>query len=166
MNTQDLQHDLVKKAIAWVLADRICDEHMATVDRIQREIDAHLRDRQAASEHDRDLLQKLEYEKIGFTLACQSESKCGEEMRAAAQVLVKELEKLPADPAIHVLSNGYALCAFSLETPSQWPTDHRWISLASLREGINKIEDLSCAACADSARVLLAGAHVSEKKLP
>lgn len=162
MNTQDLQHAFVKKAIAWVLADRICDEHMATVDRVQREIDAYLLGRQPASEHDRELLKQLEYEKIGFTLACEREATCGEEMRAAARTLVEALEKLPA--ALHVLSGGRALCAFSLETPSQWPAEHKWTSIAELREGITKIEDLSCASCAASARVLLADALLTPQR--
>lgn len=154
MNTQDLQHDFVKKAIAWVLADRICDDHMATVDRVKREVDAHLRAGQPASERDRELLQQLEYEEIGFKLACQRESTCSEEMRAAAKILVEALEKLPA--ALHVLSGGRALCAFSLETPSQWPTGHTWTSIAELREGVTKIEDLSCEACSVTMRLLRA----------
>jgi hypothetical protein len=181
MDTQDLQHDLIKKIIAWVLADRVCDNHMATVDRVKREVDAHLRGGQPASDRDRELLQQLEYEEIGFKLACQREAACDEEMRAAARVLVEELEKQPGDPTLairvlhdptlairvlHVLSAGRALCAFSLETPSKWPAGHWWTSIAELREGVAKIENVSCAACAISARVLLAATPMKVTTLP
>lgn len=154
-----LYRELAKKAIAWVLADRICDDHGAIVNRVEQEIDAHLRGKQPANAHDRELLQKLEYEKIGLTLACQRESKCDEEMRQMARRLVDALE-LPhsAAPAhiLHVLWGGHALCAFSPGTPSSWPAGHRWTSIAELHQSITKIEDLSCAACAAGARVRLA----------
>ena len=178
--TMVLYRELAKKAIAWVLADRICDDHGATVNRIEQEIDVYLRGKQPASEHDRELLQMLEYEKIGLTLACQRETACEEEMRQMARQMVDELE-LPtkqelevgvclnmmaarersAEPAhvVHVLSGGHALCAFSLETPSSWPAGHQWTSIAELREGVTKIEDLSCEACAR-----LASTPFSEKK--
>jgi hypothetical protein len=168
--TMVLYRELAKKAIAWVLADRICDDHGATVNRIEQEIDVYLRGKQPASEYDRELLQMLEHEKIGLTLACQRETKCDEEMRQMARQLVDELE-LPtkqtlevgvclnmidarAAHVLHVLSGDHALCAFSLETPSRWPAGHKWTSIAELREGITKIEDLSCEACACSFRAL------------
>jgi hypothetical protein len=168
--TTVLYRELAKKAIAWVLADRICDDHGATVNRIEQEIDVYLRGKQPASEHDRELLQMLEHEKIGLTLACQRETKCDEELRQMARQLVDELE-LPTKQALevgfclnmidaraahvlHVLHTGHPLCAFSLETPSRWPAGHQWTSIAELRAGVTKIEDLSCEACACSFRAL------------
>jgi hypothetical protein len=169
--TMILYRELAKKAIAWVLADRICDDHSATVNRIEQEIDVYLHGKQPASEYDRELLQMLEHEKIGLTLACQRETKCDEELRQMARQLVDELE-LPTKQALevggclnmidaraahvlHVLHAGRPLCEFSLKTPSRWPAGHQWTSVAELREGVTTIEDLSCEACKARARTLL-----------
>jgi hypothetical protein len=89
----DLKHDLTQKAIAWVLADRICDDHSAVLTRLEDAADAHLHKGQAPHEPDRELLGKLEYEKIGFQLADQRARKCDEEFRQAAQKLVAALEE-------------------------------------------------------------------------
>ncbi len=160
-NAQDLERELVKRAVAWVLADRTCDDRMAAVDRVEREIDLHLRNGQA-SNRDRELQKKLKYENIGFTLACERESKCNEDLRAIAKKLVEELEHVGDRTelrVLHVLIAGRAACAFSPQTPSQWPPGHQWTSVAELREGITKIEDLSCEACAAKARVFLTEAE-------
>ena len=95
----DLQHELAQKAIAWVLADRICDDHAATLTRIEDEVDAHLRrkypwEEQEPSENEsiRALLAKLEYAKMSFQLADQRAQKRDEEFREAAKKLVDALE--------------------------------------------------------------------------
>jgi len=88
-----LQHVLSQKAIAWVLADRICDDHSAKLACLEKEVDAHLRQGQEPNESARELLSKLEYAKIGFQLASRRAEKCDDEFRQAARMLVKELEK-------------------------------------------------------------------------
>lgn len=166
MNTQDLQRELLKRAMEWALADRICDDHMTTVDRIKREVDAHSRDGQPTSE----LRKQLEYEQIGFKLACQRESQCDDELHAFARRLAEELEKVPSvaehDRVLHVLSVGRALCAFSSEVPSQWPAGHQWTSVGELHEGVTKIEQISCASCAEHVRPMLALLAKRSEKTP
>jgi hypothetical protein len=90
--TMELQHVLTQKAIAWVMAARICDDHSASLTRIEDEVDAHLKKGQDPNEHDRELLSRLEYEKIGFRLADQRAQKCDTEFREAARKLVDALE--------------------------------------------------------------------------
>ena len=90
--TIDLQHELSQKAIAWVLADRVADDHSATLTRLKDEIDAHLPKGQEPNEHARELLKTREYEKIGFGLASQRAEKCNDEFRQAARKLVAALE--------------------------------------------------------------------------
>lgn len=89
----DLKHELSQKAIAWVLADRVADEHSATLTRIEDEVAVHLPKGQEPNEHARELLKTLEYEKIGFRLANQSAEKCDDEFRQAARRLVTTLEE-------------------------------------------------------------------------
>jgi hypothetical protein len=89
----DLKHALSLKAIAWVLADRVADEHSATLTRIEDEVAVHLPKGQEPNEHARELLETLEYEKIGFRLANQSAEKCDDEFRQAARRLVTTLEE-------------------------------------------------------------------------
>jgi hypothetical protein len=88
----DLKHELSQKAIAWVLADRVADDHSATLARLEDEVAAHLPKGQEPNEHARELLKTLEYEKIGFRLANQSAEKCDDEFRQAARKLVTALE--------------------------------------------------------------------------
>jgi hypothetical protein len=90
-----LKHELTQKAISWVLADRICDDHSARLTRVEDEIDAHLQKGLTPNEHDRALHQKLEYEKIGFSLADQRAQKCDDEFRQIAKKLVEVLEATP-----------------------------------------------------------------------
>jgi hypothetical protein len=93
--TSNLQHELTLKAIAWVLADRVAEDHSITLTRIENEIDAQLPRGSAPNEHARELLGKLEHEKIGFHLASQRAEKCDDEFRQAARKLVVALEARP-----------------------------------------------------------------------
>jgi hypothetical protein len=89
-----LQHELGKKAIAWVMADRTCEDHSAALARVEDEID----DRLAAGDAPPDLgheLAKLESAKISFRLADQRAQRCNDEFRQAARVLVAALEDAP-----------------------------------------------------------------------
>ncbi len=90
----DLQHELTRKAIAWVLADRVADDHSAALARVEDEVE-HLPKGRELDEHDRGLLKKLEHEEIGFHLASQRAEKCDDEFRQAARRLVAELEEGP-----------------------------------------------------------------------
>jgi hypothetical protein len=86
-----LRQELVQKAIAWVLADRSCEDHSATLTRVQDEVRVHLPVVPQAP-HVLELLSKLEYEKIGFRLASQRAEKCDDEFRQVARKLVAALE--------------------------------------------------------------------------
>jgi hypothetical protein len=108
--TAHLQHELMLKGIAWVLADRVADDHSAALTRLENEVDEHLPKSpvflmvtgttgtlgSAPNEHARELLKKLEHEKIGFHLASQRAEKCDDEFRQAARKLVEALEDAPA----------------------------------------------------------------------
>lgn len=91
----DLKDTLSQKAIAWVLADRIADDHSAKLTRLEREVAEHLPQGQASAPdaHAQELLKALEYEKIGFHLANQRADKCDDEFRQAARRLVAALEE-------------------------------------------------------------------------
>lgn len=92
-HTMDLQHELSQKAIAWVLADRIADDHSAKLTRLEDEAGAHKgRDPNAQS---LKLLELLEHARDGFRLADQRAQKCDDEFRQAARKLVAVLEKRP-----------------------------------------------------------------------
>ena len=91
--TKDLQHELAQRAVAWVIADRICDDRAAALLRIENEVDAHLQEGRPSNEHDRELIGKLANEGISFRLADQRAQKCDEEFRQAAQKLVDALEQ-------------------------------------------------------------------------
>ena len=105
--TTDLLRELLlEKAIAWVLADRICDDHAATLTRIEDEVDAHLRRKypwedQESSEtaRTRALLAKLEYAKMSFQFADQRAQKRDQEFREAAKKLVDALDQRAIAPA-------------------------------------------------------------------
>ena len=93
--TMNLQHELAQKAIGWVLADRVAEDHSATLTRLEDEVDKQLPKGSEPSEHARELLGKLEHEKIGFRLASQRAEKCDDAFRQAARKLVVALEKGP-----------------------------------------------------------------------
>jgi hypothetical protein len=88
----DLQRELAKTAIAWVLADRAADDCSAALSRVADEVDQRVRKDQDPTPEDRALLGKLEYEKIGFQIADQRAQTRDEEFRQAARKLVEDLE--------------------------------------------------------------------------
>jgi len=90
-----LQHELAQKAIAWVVAERNCEERTAAFVRTQEEA-APLRDKTVLDEKDRDLLAKLERDQIDFRLADERAQKCENELRQEARRLVAALEGDPA----------------------------------------------------------------------
>ena len=91
--TMDLKHELAQKAIAWVLADRVGEDHSVTLARLEDEVGARLPKGQEPAEHDRELLGKLEHARIDFRLADQRAQKCDDEFRQVARKLVAALEK-------------------------------------------------------------------------
>ena len=98
--TMDLKHELAQKAIAWVLADRICEDRSAALARLEDEVATRLpkgQEQNWLTEPNRELLGKLEHEKIDFRRADQRAQKCDDEFRQAARKLVEvlELEKGP-----------------------------------------------------------------------
>lgn len=98
--TTNLKHDLAQKAIAWVLADRIADQHSADLARIEDASNAYMLPRKGQDPDAKtiELLEELEFTKAGFKLADQRAVKCDEEFRQAARKLVEALEKGP--PAV------------------------------------------------------------------
>jgi hypothetical protein len=90
-----LQHELALRAIAWVLADRTCEDRSAALTRIEDEIDAHMAGRDDLDDRGRDLHGQLEREKISFHLTDQNAQKCDDEFRQAARKLVAALEAGP-----------------------------------------------------------------------
>lgn len=82
-----LQYELVGRAIEWVLADRLADDHSATLTKLQDEAKVF------GDRPDRDLLAKLERAKSAFKKHDQVAQKCDEVFRDAAKRLVEELEK-------------------------------------------------------------------------
>ena len=95
--TTILQHDLTQKAIAWVHADRICEERSATLARTQDET-APLRfaGKIKLNQSERELLARLEREEIAFRKADRHAQKCDDEFRQAARRLVSTLEEGPS----------------------------------------------------------------------
>lgn len=85
----DLQRELGRKAIAWVLADRTCEQHSAILTRIEDEVDAIIASEKKPA---RELLAQHENVKIAFHLADQRAQKCEDEFKQAARTLVKGLE--------------------------------------------------------------------------
>jgi hypothetical protein len=92
--TLELKDALAKKAIAWVLADRVADQHSADLTRADDAAHAYLGTREGMPPDDeaRRLLAASEHAKIGFQLADQRAVQCDEELRQAARQLVVELE--------------------------------------------------------------------------
>jgi hypothetical protein len=98
-----LQHELAKRAIAWVLADRDCDDLSAMLTRVQDETDASLND--TGLDDRMAPLLRLESTKIDFQRACRLVEERDDEFRQAARELVATLEDhqlvLPTHPAAH-----------------------------------------------------------------
>ena len=86
-----LQHQLTLKAIAWVLADRICEDRSAALTRIEDET-AVLRGRTNLAEAEAALLATLERAQIEFRSADRQAQKCDDEFRQAARKIVEALE--------------------------------------------------------------------------
>jgi hypothetical protein len=89
--TMSLQHELTLKAIAWVIADRACEEFSATLTRIEDETD-RLRGRTKLDASAHELLGKLEQEKISFRIACKNAERCDLEFKQKARTIVAALE--------------------------------------------------------------------------
>lgn len=89
--TMNLQHELTQKAIAWVIADRVCENRSATLARIEDET-APLRRKPELDANDRDLLGRLEQEKITFRSACMNAERCDLEFKQLARKIVDTLE--------------------------------------------------------------------------
>lgn len=89
--TARLQHELAQKAIAWVIADRVCDDQSASLTRTENVI-ADLREKQALGPHEAALA-KLEHEKVEFQHACRHVEQCDEALRQTARALVAVLEE-------------------------------------------------------------------------
>lgn len=87
----DLQRELASKAIAWVLADRACEEHSAVLTRIENEIDALTAEGNAPADLV-GLLASHERAKTAFRLADQRAQKHNDEFQQAARRLVATLE--------------------------------------------------------------------------
>ena len=89
----DLQHELAKKAIAWVLADRTCEEHSAAIARIESAVGVRMATGDAPPDIAGALLAKLEREKIDFRIADQRAQRHDDEFRQVARRLVDALEE-------------------------------------------------------------------------
>lgn len=87
-----LQHDLTIKAIAWVIADRVCEDRSITLARIEDET-AELRGKIELDERGAVLLAALERAQIDFRLADKRAQKCDDEFRQAARQIVATLER-------------------------------------------------------------------------
>lgn len=75
----DLQHELTQKAIAWVLADRDCEDRSAALARVQEAPDV-----QRADLKDKD---------VDFKLACRRVETADSEFRQVARRIVEALEQ-------------------------------------------------------------------------
>jgi hypothetical protein len=89
--TENLRHELSKKAIAWVLADRLCEERSAALAQAQ-DAARPLSGKTDLDANDRVLLARLEQEGISFKIACRRVEQYDEEFRQAARLLVAALE--------------------------------------------------------------------------
>jgi hypothetical protein len=89
---QNLEHELAKKAIVWVLSDRFCEERSASLSQVQDEAQP-LRGKTDLDDRDRELLARLEQESISFKIACRRVEQYVEEFHQAARLLVATLEE-------------------------------------------------------------------------
>lgn len=99
-----LQHELSRRAIAWALSDRDCEEAAALCARLKDEVDKtsigpKLKTGTRLNQADNELLVRLERAKIDFHLACDRAEKCDEEFKQLARRLVAELEARPLPAA-------------------------------------------------------------------
>lgn len=86
-----LQHDLALRAVAWVLADRDCDDLSAALSLAKDAIDAHVGD----TEHEgrmRDLRARLKGTEINFQRAYLLVEERDDAFRQSARTLVAALE--------------------------------------------------------------------------
>jgi hypothetical protein len=89
-----LQNELTKKAIAWVLADRLCDQKSADLARVEEVTRQMVATSSAASQ--KELLEQhgvLEQAKIDFRVADQRAQKADDEFRQVARTIVGSLER-------------------------------------------------------------------------
>jgi hypothetical protein len=86
----DLQHELTKKAIAWVLADRACDDS-AAAENLARVAIASLHGRTDLSTHEQAQFATHERAKIEFQLACRRVERSDEEFKQLARRIVDSL---------------------------------------------------------------------------
>ena len=113
----DLQRELASKAIAWAVADRICEEHSAVLTRIKDEIDAQL----AAGNAPADLgglIAEQERARIDFRLAEQQAQEHDDEFRQTARRLVATIEE-GADKGLQKLLNVTKIIAAKLKDNPQ-----------------------------------------------
>lgn len=89
---QALQHELTLKTVAWVLADRDCEDASAMLTRIEDET-GHLRGKTNLEPSDGELLAKLERAQIDFRIADQKVQKCNDERDQTSRKLVATLEQ-------------------------------------------------------------------------
>jgi hypothetical protein len=107
----DLQRELASKAIAWVLADRACEEHSAALTRIEDEVDAQIAAGNAPADLG-SLLDEHERAKIDFRLADQRAQRHDDEFRQIARRLVATLEEPSGTSAraiVASLTHPYAI---------------------------------------------------------
>ena len=93
-----LQHELAKRAIAWVVADRTCEDQSAALTRLEDEIDARQADAREGVPPSAELLAlhaRLERDKIDWKISCRRTEQRDEEFRQAARRLVAALEDVP-----------------------------------------------------------------------
>jgi hypothetical protein len=105
----DLQRELASKAIAWVLADRTCEEHSAALARIEDEFDTQIADGTALADIGGELLNRLDRAKIDFQLADQRAQRHDDEFRQTARRIVATLEETAASRLVTSLTNPYAM---------------------------------------------------------
>lgn len=86
----DLQYELTKKAIAWVLADRACDDS-AAAENLARDAIAPLHGRADLTVLEQDRFAAHERLKIDFQLACRRVERCDEEFKQLARRIVDML---------------------------------------------------------------------------
>lgn len=105
----NLQHELSLRAIAWVLAERACEDCEAKELRT-KEAAAHIHGKAQLDERDRALLATLEGEKKNVSIACRLLEKRDDEFHQTARKLVEALDTGPIAKASEDLA----------ETRSHW----------------------------------------------